>query len=257
MQSPTAFTVVIPARFGSTRLPGKPLLDIGGKPMVQRVWEQASRSAADRVVIATDDERILAAARGFGAEALMTSPRHPSGTDRLREVAGQLDLPDGHVVVNVQGDEPMIPPAVVDQVAGNLHDHPGAGIATLCEAIESWDDLASPDVVKVVCDARGMALYFSRAIIPWPRDGGPQSSGRISGGQWQRHIGIYAYRTGFLKQFVGWPPAPQEQLESLEQLRALYNGVAIHVATACAAVPPGIDTERDLAAARRGFAGRS
>jgi 3-deoxy-manno-octulosonate cytidylyltransferase (CMP-KDO synthetase) len=251
-----AFTVVIPARFGSTRLPGKPLLDIGGRPMVQRVWEQASESAAKRVVIATDDARILQAAQGFGAEVLMTSPQHPSGTDRLQEVAEQLGLPEDHVVVNVQGDEPMIPPAVIDQVAANLHGHPGAGIATLCEAIETWDDLCSPDVVKVVCDSKGMALYFSRAVIPWPRDGGPRQSGPITGGgQWLRHIGIYAYRTGFLTRFVGWPPAPLERLESLEQLRALHNGVDIHVDIACRAVPPGIDTEVDLAAARRLLAG--
>lgn len=247
-----AYTVVIPARFGSTRLPGKPLLDIGGRPMVQRVWEQASNSAAQRVVIATDDERILEACRGFGAEALMTSSEHPCGTDRLQEVAGQLGLPEEHVVVNVQGDEPMIPPRVIDQVAANLHDHPGAGIATLCEDIASWEDLCSPDVVKVVCDADGMALYFSRAVIPWPRDGGPGQAGAIDkSGQWLRHIGIYAYRTGFLNRFVGWPPAPLEQLESLEQLRALHNGIGIHVAIADEAVPPGIDTEDDLAAARR------
>lgn len=251
-----AFTVVIPARFGSTRLPGKPLLDIGGRPMVQRVWEQASQSDAARVVIATDDDRILDAARAFGAEAIMTAAHHPSGTDRLQQVATELGLPDDHVLVNVQGDEPLIPPPVIDQVAANLHGHPGAGIATLCEEIGTWEELRSPDVVKVVCDAQGMALYFSRAVIPWPRNGGPQQAGAInSGGEWLRHIGIYAYRTGFLKQFVGWPPAPSEQLESLEQLRALHNGVAIHVAVACQAVPPGIDTEADLAAVRRLLAG--
>jgi 3-deoxy-manno-octulosonate cytidylyltransferase (CMP-KDO synthetase) len=242
---------VIPARFGSTRLPGKPLLDIGGKPMVQRVWEQARQSGAQQVVIATDDERILETAQAFGAQALMTSPKHPSGTDRLQEVAELLGLADDHVVVNVQGDEPMIPPEVIDQVAANLHGHPGAGISTLCEKIATWDDLCAPDVVKVVCDTQGMALYFSRAIIPWPRDEGPRQTGPIDdGGPWLRHIGIYAYRTGLLKQFVGWPPAPLEQLESLEQLRALQNGVDIHVDVACRVVPPGIDTEDDLAAAR-------
>lgn len=246
-----SFTVVIPARFGSTRLPGKPLLDIGGKPMVQRVWEQARQSGAQQVVIATDDQRIQSAARSFGAEVCMTSADHPSGTDRLQQVAAQLAWPDDHIVVNVQGDEPLIPPAVIDQVAANLASHTEAGIATLCEDIETLDELLNPNAVKVVTDARGMALYFSRATIPWPRDAfldGPQHM--PPSGHWSRHIGIYAYRSGFLHGYVTWQPAPLEQLEQLEQLRALYHGVAIHVATALDKVPGGVDTRQDLEAVR-------
>lgn len=250
------YTVVIPARLGSTRLPGKPLLDIGGKPMVQRVWEQARASGAKRVVIATDDPRIEEAAAAFGAEVCMTSPEHRSGTDRLQEVTTRLQMPPDHVVVNVQGDEPMIPPQVIDQVAANLQAHPAAGIATLCETIATYEDLCNPGVVKVVRGARDMALYFSRAIIPWPRDLEIKDSGPLpAAGQWFRHIGIYAYRAEFLGQFVAWPPAPQEQLEQLEQLRALYHGVGVHVDIACQPVPAGIDTEVDLATARRRLAG--
>ncbi len=246
-----AFTVVIPARYGSTRLPGKPLLDIGGKTMVQRVWEQATLSAAEQVVIATDDERIAEVAKGFGAQACMTDVDHPSGTDRLQQVAAQLGWADEHIVVNVQGDEPLIPPQVIDQVAANLAANEQAGIATLSEAIETLEELINPNAVKVVSDANGMALYFSRATIPWPRDAfieEPQAMPKS--GQWSRHIGIYAYRTSFLHQYVTWNPAPLEQLEQLEQLRALYNGVGIHVAAALQPVPGGVDTQQDLVSVR-------
>jgi 3-deoxy-manno-octulosonate cytidylyltransferase (CMP-KDO synthetase) len=246
-----AYTVVIPARYGSTRLPGKPLLELQGKPMIQLVWEQASSSKAERVVIATDDSRIVEAAQTFGAEVCMTSTEHPSGTDRLQQVVEILGLPTDYIVVNVQGDEPLIPPQVINQVAANLGHKPQAGIATLCEEINTFEDLNSPNVVKVVRDAQGMALYFSRAVIPWPRDAVLKNSGPIpGGGQWQRHIGIYAYRTQFLHQYITWSPAPQEQLESLEQLRALHHGVGIHVDTACQPVPGGIDTQEDLAYVR-------
>jgi 3-deoxy-manno-octulosonate cytidylyltransferase (CMP-KDO synthetase) len=246
-----SFTVVIPARYGSTRLPGKPLLDIVGKPMVQRVWEQARSSAASQVVIATDDARIADTAQAFGAQVCMTSTEHPSGTDRLQQVAEEMGWPDDHIVVNVQGDEPLIPPVVIDQVALNLADHEQAGIATLCEDITELDELINPNAVKVVSDARGMALYFSRAPIPWPRDSFAEGQQLMPGqGNWYRHIGIYAYRTGFLHQYVTWKPAPVEQLEHLEQLRALYNGVRIHVATASQSVPGGVDTEEDLNAVR-------
>jgi 3-deoxy-manno-octulosonate cytidylyltransferase (CMP-KDO synthetase) len=251
-----AFTVVIPARYGSTRLPGKPLLDIQGKPMVQRVWERAQLSSAARVVIATDDERILEVGRGFGADVLMTSAAHPSGTDRLQQVASELGLADNDIVVNVQGDEPLIPPQVIDQVARNLDAHPRAGIATLCEEIIAIEHLLSPNIVKVTTDVSGMALYFSRATVPYPRDAFIQDRNRMpAGGAWYRHIGIYAYRTHFLHQFVAWPPSPQERLECLEQLRALHNGVAIHVAAACLQVPGGVDTQHDLDAVRRVVAG--
>jgi 3-deoxy-manno-octulosonate cytidylyltransferase (CMP-KDO synthetase) len=252
-----SFSVVIPARFGSTRLPGKPLLQIAGKPMVRRVWEQARQSRADQVVIATDDERIHEAAVAFGAVACMTSSDHPSGTDRLQQVATEFGWTDDHVVVNVQGDEPLIPPAVIDQVAGNLASHGRAGVATLCEQIDDLEELLNPNAVKVVADQRGMALYFSRATIPWPREQFRESPGSMPAGQWFRHIGIYAYRTGFLHQYVTWPPAPLEELEQLEQLRALYNGVAIHVARAAEPVPAGVDTQADLEAVCAHFAGEA
>jgi len=249
------YTIVIPSRYGSTRLPGKPLLDIEGKPMVQRVWEQAKKSSARRVVIATDDHRIQAAAQGFGAEVCMTSASHPSGTDRLQEVATSLKLDAQHIVVNVQGDEPLIPPSVIDQVAENLAAHADAGVSTLCEEISVRDDLQNPNVVKVVRDSHDMALYFSRAFVPWPRDAEASSNAALlSEGLWYRHIGIYGYRTAFLHQYVEWPPAPIEVLESLEQLRALYHGVRVHVGIACEPVPGGIDTEHDLAALRDALA---
>ena len=242
-----AYTVVIPARFASSRLPGKPLEDIAGKPMIQRVWEQARKSEAGRVVIATDDDRIASAARNFGIEVCMTSTEHPSGTDRLQEVAAQLALADDHVVVNVQGDEPLIPPEVIDQVAENLVANPDAAIATLCEPITTIEDVLNPNIVKVAMNEAGRALYFSRAPIPWPREAFKQSREAMPDeGDWFRHIGIYAYRTSFLHDFVGWSPAPLETLEQLEQLRAMYHGVQIHVAPAVADVPGGVDTPEDL-----------
>jgi 3-deoxy-manno-octulosonate cytidylyltransferase (CMP-KDO synthetase) len=249
-----SFTVVIPARYGSTRLPGKPLLDIAGKPMVQRVWEQARQSGASQVVIATDDARIFAAAQAFGAEVCMTATDHPSGTDRLQQVADQYGWADEQIVVNVQGDEPLIPPGVIDQVALNLAGHTEAGIATLCEPITGLRELLDPNVVKVVFGEDGMALYFSRATVPWPRDQFKDGALAMpTQGDWYRHIGIYAYRIRFLHRYVNWPSAPLEQLEQLEQLRALYHGVAIHVASARAAVPGGVDTQADLDAVRAHF----
>jgi len=243
-----SFTVVIPARFGSSRLPGKPLLEIGGLPMIEHVWQQASASAAQRVVIATDDERIQAVARAFGAEVCMTATDHCSGTDRLQQVAVELGLEQEHIVVNVQGDEPLIPPAVINQVAGDLARHTDAAIATLCEPIDEVDVLLNPNAVKVVSDGQGTALYFSRAPIPWPREQFAAAPHQMpSGERWFRHVGIYAYRTGFLHRYIGWPPAPLEQEEQLEQLRALHHGVRIHVSPACEVVPAGVDTPDDLA----------
>lgn len=247
-----AYTVVIPARYGSSRLPGKPLLDIGGKPMIQRVWEQASRSSAARVVIATDDQRIAEAAETFGAKVCMTSSEHPSGTDRLQEVATSLALEPRHIVVNVQGDEPLVPPAVIEQVAEGLAANTAAGMATLCEPLSTLDEVTNPNIVKVVMDSDGRALYFSRAPIPWPRDAFAAEPRSLPvEGNWYRHIGIYAYRASFLHEFVSWPPAPQEQLEQLEQLRAMHNGVVIQVDIACAEVPGGVDTAADLEAVRQ------
>jgi len=245
------FTVVIPARYASTRLPGKPLLDIAGRPMLQHVWEQARRSSARRVVVATDDDRVYRTATAFGAEAVMTDPGHPSGTDRLEEVVRLLELPDDAIVVNVQGDEPLIPPAVIDQVAANLAAHRDCEIATLSVAIESVEELRNPNAVKVVADAQGRALYFSRAPVPWPRDAFAAPDASLpENGRWWRHVGIYAYRVAFLHRYVSWPPAPLERLEQLEQLRALYHGVGIHVAAAVAEVPAGVDTHEDLLAVR-------
>lgn len=243
------FSVVIPARYASTRLPGKPLADIAGKTMVERVAQRCCESLAANVYVATDDTRI-ADALGESVAVIMTRDDHPSGTDRLQEVATQLGLDDDAIIVNVQGDEPLIPATVINQVAENLAANPHCQMATLCEPIERADDVFNPNVVKVVFDNAGKALYFSRAPIPWHRDVFAQQQDNIDGGQWWRHIGIYAYRVGFLHKYVQWEPAALEQLESLEQLRAMANGEAIHVAPACDVVPGGIDTEEDLARVR-------
>lgn len=240
-----SFYVVVPARYASSRLPGKPLADIAGKPMVVRVAERCAGSAAEKVYVATDDSRIADVLEGV-VPVVMTRNDHPSGTDRLQEVAAQLGLGDDDIIVNVQGDEPLIPAAVINQVAANLAANPQCQMATLCEPIEASEDLFNPNVVKVVFDQEGKALYFSRAPIPWHRDGFADGSREISGGHWWRHIGIYAYRVAFLHRYVNWQPAALEQLESLEQLRAMANGVAIHVAPACEAVPGGVDTPEDL-----------
>lgn len=240
------FIVVIPARYASTRLPGKPLRDIKGIPMIQHVWQQASKSNAARVVIATDDKRIEEVATAFGAEVCMTSDDHVSGTDRLQEVAQLLGLENDQVVVNVQGDEPLIPPEVINQVASNLEQSATAGVATLCEQFDSVIDFVNPNAVKVVSGASGNAHYFSRAPIPFPRDKSLGSDNSLPD-EARRHIGIYAYKVASLNQFIDWDIAPLEQLESLEQLRFLANGIAIHVADACVSVPGGVDTEEDLA----------
>lgn len=254
--SKAPFVVVIPARYGSTRLPGKPLLDIAGKPMIQRVYEQARQSAAQQVIVATDDARIRDVVNGFGGTVCMTRADHVSGTDRLQEVAQQQRWADDTIVVNVQGDEPLIPPAVINQVAHNLAAHPQAGIATLCEPITDIDTFMDPNAVKVVFDQQGLALYFSRAPMPWPRDAFRERRDVLPAGHpAYRHIGIYAYRAAFLQQFIHWPPAQLEQTESLEQLRAMANGVRIHVEAAAEKVPGGVDTEADLIAVRRVLAG--
>lgn len=244
----TAFSVVIPARYASTRLPGKPLLDIAGLPMVVQVWHRAGDSAAQRVVIATDDARIESAAVAAGAEVCMTRADHESGTDRLAEVADQMRWDDDHIVVNVQGDEPLIPAPVIEQVAQLLAEDPQAGMATLYEPMTELEDIQDPNIVKLVSDREGRALYFSRAPIPWARDGWNEASAAEA--MYRRHIGLYAYRVSFLRQFVSWPPAALEQIERLEQLRALENGVRIRVAAACAEVPAGVDTQADLDAVR-------
>jgi 3-deoxy-manno-octulosonate cytidylyltransferase (CMP-KDO synthetase) len=247
-----AFTVVIPARYASSRLPGKPLQDIAGKPMIQHVWEQAGKSSARQVVVATDDARIVEACRGFGAEVLLTRIEHNSGTDRLAEVAAVLGLAPDAIVVNVQGDEPLIPPAIIDQVAANLAANPQAAIATLAEPINDVAALFNPNVVKVASDRNGLALTFSRAPLPWARDAFAVSRAQLPANvPYRRHIGIYAYRAQFLHDFVAWGPCWLEDTECLEQLRALWHGVRIHVADALQAPPAGVDTQEDLERVRR------
>lgn len=243
-----SFYVVIPARYASTRLPAKPLKEIAGKPMIQHVYERASQSGAAQVIIATDDVRIEAVAKSFGAHACMTSTSHNSGTDRLQEVAVQLGLKPDDIIVNVQGDEPLIPPEVINQVAKNLATNTYASVATLSEPIHSLDDFRNPNIVKAVADQTGKALYFSRAPIPWPRDHFAQAEVSVLPAEFpaQRHIGIYAYRVALLNRFITWQQATLEKIESLEQLRVLANGEAIHIAEACAQVPGGVDTEADL-----------
>lgn len=252
------FHVIIPARYASTRLPGKPLQDILGKPMIQHVWEQAHRSTAASVTIATDDQRIVDACRGFGAEVLLTRTDHPSGTDRLQEVVSQLGLDDQAHVVNVQGDEPLIPPRLIDQVAADLRAFPEADISTLAEPFDDPDTLFNPNAVKLVTDHQGFALYFSRAPMPWCRD--DFASGRPAslpeGIPFRRHIGLYAYKVGFLHDYVRWPASPLETAESLEQLRALWFGCRIHVADACEVPPVGVDTPEDLQRVRQLLASR-
>ena len=251
-----AFKVVIPARFASTRLPGKPLLDIGGKPMVIRVAEQAAQSGAADILIATDHEPIVAAAQAHGFRASMTRADHASGTDRIAEVALQHGWGDDTIVVNVQGDEPLIPPELIRAVAKHLHAHAECAIATACHPIHDEASMRNPNIVKAVLDKQGNALYFSRAPIPWPRDAWSQGKPLPSDVTVLRHIGIYAYRAGFLRAYGQLAPAPLEQVESLEQLRALYHGYKIGVSITQDAPPSGVDTEHDLQQARLLFESR-
>jgi 3-deoxy-manno-octulosonate cytidylyltransferase (CMP-KDO synthetase) len=239
-----AFVVVIPARFASSRLPGKPLADINGKPMIQWVWQQAIQSGAAEVVIATDDERVAKVATDFGAKVVMTKTSHQSGTERLAEVVDILKLAKDTVVVNVQGDEPFIPPAIIRQVAENLSGQHKARMATLSVPVSAIAEVQNPNVVKVVTDKDGYALYFSRSVMPFDRDGAyAGKTAQI----YRRHIGIYAYRAGFIQDYVSWPVSELEQIECLEQLRVLWQGEAIHVAEAEQVPPVGVDTPADLA----------
>ncbi|WP_163833919.1 3-deoxy-manno-octulosonate cytidylyltransferase [Spartinivicinus ruber] len=253
------FTVVIPARYASTRLPGKPLLRIGEKPMIQHVYQQALQSQATRVVVATDHQGIADIVNGFGGEVCLTADNHPSGTDRVEEVARKLALTDDEVVVNIQGDEPLIPPVVINQVASLLGSQLECEMATLVDQITEVDDLFNPNVVKVVLNAHGEASYFSRAPIPWGREHFSLSElpKKLPVGPFYRHIGIYGYRAGLLHRYVNWPVAPTEQLECLEQLRALWQGIKIAVAQAEVVPPPGVDTEEDLAKVRQWVEGSS
>jgi 3-deoxy-manno-octulosonate cytidylyltransferase (CMP-KDO synthetase) len=246
------FCVIIPARYESTRLPGKPLLEIAGKPMIQHVHERAQESGAERIIIATDDKRVAEAAAGFDAEVCMTSAEHSSGTERLSEVVGKIGLADDAIVVNLQGDEPLMPPELIHQVAQNLADHPPASVATLAERIQTAAELFDPHAVKVVSDREGYAIYFSRAPIPWDRDAFSVTTEELpEQALHYRHIGLYAYRAGFIREYVSWPVTELERMESLEQLRVLWHGHKIHVAEAQVSSAAGIDTEADLARVKK------
>jgi 3-deoxy-manno-octulosonate cytidylyltransferase (CMP-KDO synthetase) len=236
------FHVVIPARYASTRFPGKPLAELAGKPMVVRVCERARASGASAVLVATDDARVAEAVRAHGHRALMTRAEHASGTDRIAEAVEQLQLAESEIVVNVQGDEPLIAPGLIAQVARSLQERSAASVTTACHAIREPAELANPNVVKVVLDAEGYALYFSRARIPYPRE--PH-------GSWYRHAGIYGYRVGFLRKFSALAAAPLEKAEALEQLRVLWHGYRIGVVVSETEIPPGVDTPADLEAVRR------
>jgi 3-deoxy-manno-octulosonate cytidylyltransferase (CMP-KDO synthetase) len=248
--------IVIPARYASERLPGKPLVDIAGRPMIQHVWDRAAASGAGEVIIATDDERILEACKRFGARAMMTSPQHASGTDRIAEIAAGLEWDEDDIVVNVQGDEPLIPPATIRQVAELLRGRPDADMATLCTPIHSLAEYLDPNVVKVVLREDGAALYFSRAPIPWHRDGAPSgiaSQSRHAGSL--RHLGIYAYRCHALARLSGAAPSPAENVERLEQLRALWLGMTILADVAVEVPAHGVDTPEQLESVRARLAG--
>jgi 3-deoxy-manno-octulosonate cytidylyltransferase (CMP-KDO synthetase) len=237
-----AFKVVIPARYASTRLPGKPLLMLAGKPMLQYVYERALESGAGDVIVATDDERIMQAAKSFGAAVCMTATTHNSGTERLAEVATTLGWKDDDILVNVQGDEPLIPATLIRQVAEGLARHDVAPVATLAYPIHSAEEEADSHIVKVVIDKEGYALYFSRAPIPYHRD--ESTIGMV--GEALRHIGLYAYRAGFLKHYAELEASPLESVEKLEQLRVLWHGMKIHVGIAADMPGHGVDTLEDL-----------
>lgn len=240
------YKLVIPARYGSSRLPGKPLLPLAGRPLIAHVIERARACQADEIILATDDERIRAACEPLGVRVAMTSASHATGTDRLAEVVRLMGWPDDTLVVNLQGDEPLIPADLLDRLADNLAAHPQAAIATLCTPIHSARDLFDPHVVKVVRDRVGFALYFSRAPIPWERDAFGMEADRRHDHAF-RHLGLYAYRASFLRSFAEWPEAPIEGLEKLEQLRALWQGARIHVDVVAEPPGHGVDTPEDLA----------
>lgn len=248
-----SFSVVIPARYDASRLPGKPLLLIAGKPLIQHVYECASSSNAERVIIATDDQRIADKTKDFGGEVCMTASTHTSGTERLAEVISKLNFPPDAIVVNLQGDEPLMPAACINQVATSLQNDTQAKVATLCDPIETVDELFDPNIVKVVADKNNHALYFSRATIPWHRNAFNENLNQIpkDGTDYFRHVGLYAYRAGFIKEYIDATKSKIEQAEALEQLRVLWHGEKIHVAKACASPGIGVDTEKDLEAVRK------
>jgi 3-deoxy-manno-octulosonate cytidylyltransferase (CMP-KDO synthetase) len=248
------FRVVIPARYASSRLPGKPLADIGGRPMVLHVLDRAMQAGAESVVVATDDARVQQAVEAAGHQALMTSPEHQSGTERLVEVAETLGWDDDTLVVNVQGDEPLIDPALIREAARQLVLHDDAVMATLAHPIHDHADFVNPNVVKVVPDEAGYALYFSRAPIPWPRDAFAEQQAMPRELGALRHIGLYAYRAGFLRTYASLAPSPLERHEMLEQLRVLWHGHRISLGVTPSAPAPGVDTPEDLERVRALFA---
>ena len=248
-----AFTVLIPARLASTRLPRKPLADIAGLPMVVRVAQRAAQSQATRVVVAADDAEIVTACRTHGVEAVATRADHATGSDRLAEACTLLGAADDDIVVNVQGDEPLIAPAMIDACAALLAERADCVMSTVAHAIDDVADLRNPNVVKLVCDAAGRALYFSRAPLPWWRDGYAEGIAALSDPPPLRHVGLYAYRAGFLRRFPSLPPSPLEALESLEQLRVLWHGERIAVHVSASRPGPGVDTPEDLARVRALF----
>ncbi|TAN50196.1 MAG: 3-deoxy-manno-octulosonate cytidylyltransferase [Methylococcaceae bacterium] len=251
------FKIVIPARYGSTRLPGKPLLDLAGEPMIVHVCRRALESGADEVIVATDDTRIVEAVIGLPVRAMLTSDHHNSGTERIAEVAERSGWPDETVVVNLQGDEPLITPALMHATAEALAQQQRAGIATLCAPIHERAEVFNPHAVKVVLDQDGYALYFSRAPIPWDRGGFADESAPLSGGYpYYRHIGLYAYTVNFLRRYVAWPPSRLEHVEALEQLRILWHGEAIRVLPVEQVPEAGVDTLEDLARVARALQGK-
>lgn len=249
------FKVVIPARLGSTRLPRKVLRELAGKPVVQHVWEAALRAGAGEVVVATDSDEVLKACEAFGADVRLTATTHNSGTDRVNEIARHAGWDAATIVVNLQGDEPLMPPALITQAAQLLADDPQAHIASLCHPLHALDEWLNPNVVKLVMDRRGYALYFSRAPIPWQRDGASREQPRLPVGLAFRHIGLYAYRVAALAEFSSLSPVALEDCEALEQLRALTHGFRIRMGVIDTPPQRGIDTEDDLLAAERLFAG--
>jgi 3-deoxy-manno-octulosonate cytidylyltransferase (CMP-KDO synthetase) len=250
-----SYSIIIPARYDSQRLPGKALLDVVGKPLVQHVYEMAITTQATQVIIATDDKRIESAALKFGADVCVTSNQHRSGTERIAEVIRLRAFDDNSIVVNVQGDEPLLPAALVDQVAADLAQHTDASVSTLCTPIHESEEIFNPNVCKLVKDARGYAMYFSRAPIPWDRQQFSlmenDSLSTVTSGAYFRHIGLYAYRAGFVNDYAQWPASSLETIESLEQLRVLYNGHKIHVSETSQNPGVGVDTMEDLEKVRR------
>lgn len=248
MKEMADYKIVIPARYGSSRLPGKPLIMLAGKPMIQHVYERAQATGVADIVIATDDERIRDAALGFRAEVVMTSPDHENGTERIAEVARLKGWADDAVIVNLQGDEPLIPQSLIELTAKGLIDHPEAGMSSVCTPLQHDEDAFNPNVVKVVLDHRQFAMYFSRASIPWDRDTYKVSTEKMTAKMPVfRHIGMYGYRVSFLKQYTSMEPCVLENTEALEQLRALWYGVKIHMSVIDEAPGHGVDTAADVA----------